>query len=301
MEELLITGSNGFLGGHLVKDLQSKFKIVTLSRKNADFCIDLAKNIPTNIPNTIKYVIHAAGKAHIIPKTKEEEQAFFDVNVMGTENLIKGLRNIKIENFIFISSVSVYGKDTGIQIDEKTELLGKTPYALSKIQAEKLVTKWCEKQNIKLLILRLPLLAASNPPGNLGDMISAIQKNRYLSINAGKAKRSVLLIKDLSDWLLTQNAMKYEGTYNLTDNYDPTFRELEVIISKQLNKKPPLSIPLFLAKMIGIIGDLLKLDFINSLKIKKITKDLTFSSKKAIQNVNWQPKKVTKHFNIFSK
>lgn len=299
MEEMLITGSNGFLGGHLVTDLKDTFQITTLSRKNADYCVDLAKETPKSLPKTIKYVIHAAGKAHIIPKTEEEKQAFFDVNVMGTQNLLKSLENTAIKNFIFISSVSVYGMDSGKNIDENFPLKGNTPYALSKIHAEELLTIWCNENNVKLLILRLPLLAASNPPGNLGDMISAIKRNRYLSINSGKAKRSVLLIKDLSNWLKLKETLNYEGAYNLTDNYDPTFRELEIVISKQLNKRVPFSIPLIIAKLIGFVGDILRLSFVNSLKIEKMTKDLTFSSKKATNKVNWYPNKVLKDFIIF--
>lgn len=45
------------------------------------------------------------------------------------------------------------------------------------------------------------------------------------------------------------------GTYNLTDDYDPNFRELEIVIANQLNKAVPKSIPMFFAKFLGKIRD----------------------------------------------
>ena len=53
-------------------------------------------------------VFHAAGKAHSIPKTEAEKQAFFDVNLQGTKNLYAALEKAGIPTaFIFVSSVAV--------------------------------------------------------------------------------------------------------------------------------------------------------------------------------------------------
>jgi len=73
------------------------------------------------------------------------------------------------ESFIFVSTVAVYGCETGEDIDENHPLKGNTPYALSKIQAEKFLTEWCHTNNVKLGIIRPSLIAGPNPPGNLGE------------------------------------------------------------------------------------------------------------------------------------
>ncbi|MGG8473430.1 NAD-dependent epimerase/dehydratase family protein, partial [Rahnella sp. PAMC25617] len=102
-----------------------------------------------------------------IPRTAIEKKQFYDVNVLGTLNLLKGLEKAGVpEQFVFISSVSVYGQQSGIFINEDHPLEAKDPYGLSKIEAEDLVLKWCEQHRVVCTILRLPLLVGKNPPGN---------------------------------------------------------------------------------------------------------------------------------------
>src|ERR1700754_1894467 len=83
---ILITGASGFLGQHLLKQLSfNDIKLLGRARTN-DIEVDLAKEIP-KINNKFDIVIHAAGKAHSLPKTEQQSQEFYDVNVTGTANL----------------------------------------------------------------------------------------------------------------------------------------------------------------------------------------------------------------------
>ena len=89
------------------------------------------------------------------------------------------------------------------------------------------------------------------------------------------------------------------GIYNVCDCDQPTFHQLETIICNQLNKKNPLNIPFWFAKSLALIGDCLGSKApINSLKLDKITKSLTFSNKKAMKELGWKPLSVTKNFRI---
>lgn len=248
----------------------------------------------------IKYdvVLHAAGKAHSIPKTEEEKQLFFDVNLQGTKNLCTALENSGIPKaFIFISTVAVYGRDSGENITEEHPLNGTTPYALSKIKAEKYLEGWCAMYNVKLSILRPSLIAGPNPPGNLGAMIHGIKTNKYLSIAGGKARKSVLMVQDIAN--LLPMLIEKGGIYNVCDSYQPSFRELEMVMCKQLNKKAPISIPYWLAKSMAVMGDCLGAKApINSLKLRKITSSLTFSNEKAVRELGWKPMNVLENFRI---
>ena len=133
--KILITGSNGFFGKCILRKLSMLSSVTTLSRNNSDLLFDLVNNIP-NLSN-FDIVIHAAGKAHSVPKNDLENDAFFDVNVKGTQNLLHGIEaSGKLpKSFIFISTVAVYGLNQGNNINEKAPLLAKDPYGLSKIQA----------------------------------------------------------------------------------------------------------------------------------------------------------------------
>ena len=295
---LLFTGASGFLGTHLMPLLQKVFQVKTMGLMEEDnYKVNLATTIP-KIQEEFDVVLHAAGKAHMVPKTESEMNAFFDVNFQGTVNLCKALENSGVPKaFIFVSTVAVYGLEFGENITEEHPLNGDTPYALSKIQAEEYLTDWCARNNVTLGIIRPSLIAGPNPPGNLGDMIRGIKTGKYLSIAGGKARKSVLMVEDIDRLILP--LVEKGGIYNVCDDSQPTFRELEILISKQLGLKTPISIPFWLAKSMALVGDLMgKKTPINSLKLKKITESLTFSNEKAKRELNWQPLDVLENFII---
>lgn len=285
--DILITGSNGFLGRFLKEELEKNYVLNNLSRSHADINCDISVNIPF-FKQSFKLVIHSAGKAHSIPKTEDEKKEFYNVNVLGTLNLLKGLENSGLpKQFVFISSVSVYGQEIGVNITEDHALLAKDPYGLSKIEAEQIVKNWCDNNQVVCTILRLPLLVGEKPPGNLGAMIKALNKGYYFNIGGGMAKKSMVLAKDVASFVSV--VAPVGGIYNLTDGYHPSFGELSVAISK----KKQFSLPIFGAKLIGLIGDLVGDKApINSLKVKKIISDLTFNDSKARKLLNWQPQSI---------
>lgn len=282
---ILVTGASGFLGKIICEEFKSNIKKLGRLDSN-DICCDLSKEIP--VLGNYKLVIHSAGKAHSIPKSEGESNQFYEVNVEGTLNLLRGLeKEILPREFVFISSVAVYGQETGNDISENHQLLAKDPYGLSKIKAEEIIIDWCKLNNVICTILRLPLLVGKNPPGNLGAMIKAISKGYYFNIAEGKAKKSMILAKDVA--LFISLASSTGGIYNLTDGYDPSFSEL----SQMISKKKSFSMPFWLAVLIGKIGNLIGNKApLTSLKVKKITSDLTFDDSKARQLFNWKPEPV---------
>jgi nucleoside-diphosphate-sugar epimerase len=295
--KILLIGSNGFLGRQIQTTLNPKFDIITLSRSNSRIECDISNFIPF-LPK-VDIVIHAAGKAHSVPKTSLEKQSFFDVNFKGTQNLLQGIQESKSlpKAFIFISTVAVYGRENGINISEDAPLLAKDPYGLSKIQAEQLVLYWCKKYNVICTILRLPLLAGQNPPGNLGAMIKGIQKGYYFNIAGCKAKKSMVLAEDVARSIL--KVVEIGGIYNLTDGYHPSFAELSNHISIQLGKGKAMHMPLWLAKAIAKFGDLLGSKApLNTNKLKKFTSNLTFDDSKAREAFGWNPTPVLEGFKI---
>lgn len=295
--KLLFTGASGFLGQNVKPLLEQKYQVKTLGLSGDDFVANIATDVP-EFTEAFDIVLHAAGKAHTVPKTEAEKQAFFDVNYQGTVNLCKALEKSTLPKaFIFVSTVAVYGVEFGANISEEHPLKGETPYALSKIQAEQYLTEWCAKNNVKLGIIRPSLIAGPNAPGNLGAMVNGIKTGKYLSIGSGTARKSVLMVQDIAN--LIPKLVEKGGVYNVCDDVQPSFRELEIIISNQLSKKQPKAIPFFVAKAMALVGDLLGSKApINSLKLKKITESLTFSNEKAKKELGWQPMNVLEHYKI---
>ena len=298
MTKLLLTGSNGFLGKNILSLLEDDgYAVTTLDIANSNINSNLSKEIPC-FSESYDIVLHTAGKAHSVPRNEADVNAFFDVNFKGTQRLCSGLEKSGLpRSFIFISTVAVYGCDFGENITEDHHLNGSCPYALSKIQAECFLIDWAKKNNIILTILRPSLIAGKNPPGNLGAMINGIKTGKYLNIGGGRARKSLLMAEDIAN--LISKTSQLGGIYNVCSNHNPSFYELEQLIAQQLNKRSPRTIPYGIAKFIALLGDLMGSKApLNSEKLTKITKSLTFCNQKAREQLNWKPLDVLTNFKI---
>ena len=298
MKKLLFTGASGFLGYNIRPLLEKGYDVHTIGlTDDDDIKINMAKEVPP-INTQYDVVLHAAGKAHTVPKTEAEKQVFYDVNYQGTVNLCKALENAGLPKaFVFISTVAVYGCEFGDLIDETHPLSGDTPYAKSKIMAEEYLSKWCLDRQVKLSILRPSLLAGKNAPGNLGAMVNGIKKGFYMNIAGGKVVKSILMAEDIAR--LIPILEEKGGVYNVCDTRQPSFGEISMSVAKQLGKGKPLSIPYWMAWCMAKVGDLLGNNApINSYKLEKMTKSLTFSNEKARHELNWEPLDVLTNYKI---
>jgi len=298
MEKLLFTGGTGFLGKNVMPILTQKYEVTTCGITPDDMIkANLAKEVPA-LPERYDVVLHACGKAHVVPKTEAEKQAFYDVNYQGTVNLCSALEKAGVPKaIVFISTVAVYGCEYGNMITEEHPLEGNSPYAESKIMAEKYLTEWCAKNDVVLGILRPSLLAGKNAPGNLGAMVNGIKKGFYMNIAGGKVVKSILMAEDIARLLplLTEKG----GVYNVCDTRQPSFGEISASVAKQLGKHKPISIPYWMAWCMAKVGDLLGSKApINTYKLEKMTKSLTFSNQKARSELNWEPLDVLDNYKI---
>lgn len=298
MNKLLFTGASGFLGYNIRPILEKQYDVHTIGLSDKDdIKFNIAKEVPP-IDTHYDVVLHAAGKAHVVPKTEDEKQVFYDVNYQGTVNLCAALEKAGLpKSLVFISTVAVYGCEYGYLITEEHPLEGDSPYAKSKIMAEEYLTKWCAEHNVVLGILRPSLLAGKNAPGNLGAMVNGIKKGFYMNIAGGEVVKSVLMAEDIAR--LTPILEETGGIYNVCDNYQPSFGEISESVAKQLGKHKPISIPYWMAWCLAKVGDLLgDRAPINSYKLEKMTKSLTFSNEKAKRELGWEPLDVLTNYKI---
>lgn len=298
MDKLLFTGGTGFLGKNVMPLLKEKYEVTTCGITPEDMInANLAKSVP-ELPEHYDVVLHAAGKAHVVPKTEAEKQLFFDINYQGTVNLCSALEKVGVPRaLVFISTVAVYGCDFGDMITEEHTLDGETPYAKSKRMAEEYLTGWCKEHSVVLGILRPSLLAGMNAPGNLGAMVNGVRKGFYMNIAGGKVVKSILMAEDIAH--LLPLVAERGGTYNVCDTRQPSFGELSISVAKQLGKGKPLNIPYWMAWCMAKVGDLLGSKApINSYKLEKMTQSLTFSNEKARRELGWEPMDVLTHYKI---
>lgn len=293
--KVLLTGASGFLGQYLLPHLPKD--TITLGRGEGNqIRVDLSEDIPKL--QDFDFLIHNAGLAHRVPKSQEEEDLFFKVNVQGVKNLLLGIDALKSkpQSIVLISTVAVYGRDQGLLITEEEPPNPTTPYGKSKLEAERLLSDYAERNQIRLTILRLPLVAGTrNVPGNLGAMINAIRRGLYFRIQGINSRKSMVLAEDVGRLIPT--LYEKSGLFNLTDGVHPSMKELENYIGGFYRRKI-YSLPFFWVKLAGKIGDMLPAFPINSYRLEKLTFSLTFDDQKARKALSWNPLPVIGNLNL---
>lgn len=155
-KRVLITGSSGFVGRWLLRALQTSngWAAVPL-----DESVDLRD--ASRLHEAIRKVgpdavIHLAGQSYV-PDAFKEPRLTLEVNLLGTLNLLEGLRaNRFCGRLILASSADVYGSvpAEAQPIPETRATDPRNPYAVSKVSAEALCTQWSHSEGLDAVILR---------------------------------------------------------------------------------------------------------------------------------------------------
>ncbi|MDQ0232751.1 NAD-dependent epimerase/dehydratase family protein [Metabacillus malikii] len=158
MTKILITGKNSYVGKALEKWLgkhPDRYSIDAISLRNDSW----------NKKDFSDYdvVFHVAGIAHI-KETKENTPYYYKVNRDLAYEVAQKARIEGVKQFIFLSSMSVYGIETGV-IDKNTIPNPRSNYGKSKLQAEELITS-LEDVSFKVAILRPPMIYGRGCKGN---------------------------------------------------------------------------------------------------------------------------------------
>lgn len=155
-KRILVTGSSGFIGRHLTTELQRQGAHV--------LALDVHGNNPVDLRDwhrledfgrqlgKLDLAYHLAGLM-FVPYSFENPREIYEVNVLGTLNLLELCRLHNAEKVIFASSY-VYGPPQYLPVDEEHPLKPTSPYARSKVISENLLKAFHEDYGVKCTILR---------------------------------------------------------------------------------------------------------------------------------------------------
>jgi UDP-glucuronate 4-epimerase len=279
MKKVLITGGSGFIGSNLAdKLLANGYQVINVDnfqnfydRKIKETNISEALKNPNytlveadineisaieNKLENVDVIIHLAARAGVRPSILDP-LAYYHTNVNGTIQLLEFAKRNKITKFINASSSSVYGINPNVPWQESDlNLLPISPYASSKIAAEKACYVYSNLYHIKVVSLRFFTVFGprQRPDLAIHKFVKAIDQGKEIEIfGNGGTSRDYTYIEDILQGIVA--AMNYDASnyevFNLGNNHTVKLIDLIQIIENTLGKA---AIKVFKPEQAGDVG-----------------------------------------------
>jgi nucleoside-diphosphate-sugar epimerase len=191
MKKILITGANSYIGTSFEKwvgQWPDRYLVDTVDMKDGSWKEKSFRGYDV--------VFHVAGIAHI-KETKENQDLYYKVNRDLAYETAKKAKADGVKQFVFLSSMSVYGIETGV-ISKETPLKPKSAYGKSKVEAEELI-KSLESDSFKIATLRPPMVYGKGCRGNYQRLAKlAVKTPIFPDIDN---KRSMIYIDNLCEFV----------------------------------------------------------------------------------------------------
>jgi nucleoside-diphosphate-sugar epimerase len=277
MKRILITGANSYIGTSVENWLAKepdKYKVDTTdmrddSWRDKDF-------------SEFDVVFHVAGIAHI-KETKENKPLYYKVNRDLAYETAKKAKAEGVKQFIFLSSMSVYGIEKGV-IDENTPLEPNTHYGKSKFQAEELINSLIS-DSFNVAILRPPMVYGENCKGNYPRLARlAVSTPIFPKIDN---KRSMIYIDNLSEFVRLLIDDCSSGLFFPQNSDYVCTSEMVKLISEVHGKK------IYMNKIFNPLLKLLKISLIN-----KVFGDLVYEKRMSEYEKDYNVKKFVKSIKL---
>ena len=300
MEKILVTGASGFIGNNLCNKLiELNFNVRGAVRTLDSLTVDYNFNAVTvgeigantNWKNALKdidCIINCAGKAHLINK-KNNANLYHLINTEGTKNLAEQAVKAGVKRLILLSSVKVNGESTdqiaNHKFSHKNLSNPQDPYAISKLEAEKVLWKISLRTGLEVVVVRLPLVYGNGAKGNLARLIKLVKLGIPLPLGMIDNQRSMIGIDNLVDLLIRciDDPEASGKTFLTSDGEDISTPELIKLIASSMGKKANLfPLPIFILKFLGTI-------FGKSEEINRLTGSLRIDNSYTKKILNWTP------------
>jgi nucleoside-diphosphate-sugar epimerase len=239
MQKVLVTGSEGYIGTILVKQLLNKGYQVTgldtcffshgnLTHQNLPYYNLINKDIRDVTVDDLKgfdAVIHLAALSND-PLGKINEQLTYDINHKGTVNVARSAKQAGVKRFIFSSSCSLYGFGQGKLLDEQSESNPQTAYGKSKIMSENDIAQLAD-ENFSPVYMRNATAYGISQRMRFDLVVNSLTafaktSGKIQILGDGTPWRPLVHIKDISDAMIAvleaDKSVIHNQAFNVGDN-----------------------------------------------------------------------------------
>ena len=262
IKKILVTGSDGFIGSHLVENLvREGFEVRAFVHYNSfntcgwlDYCNNDVKDKFEIVfgdirdPNGVKFamkgcdtVLHLAALI-AIPFSYNSPDSYVDTNIKGTLNILQAARSLEIQRLIHTSTSEVYGTAKFVPITEEHPMLGQSPYSATKIAADQLAYSFFASFGLPIVIARP--FNTYGPRQSARAVIPTIITqiaNGHKKINLGAIHptRDFNYVQDIVSGFISilKSSEGLGETVNLGSNFEISIGDTVKIISKLMKKE----------------------------------------------------------------
>ncbi len=251
-KKALVTGGAGFIGSNVVKYLLEKGWFVrvidnlssgyqcNLDGLNVEFVEDDIRNaeICKQVCKGIDVVYHLAACVGR-QKSIDEPQLDSSTNLLGTINILEGMKESKVKRIVYSSSAAIFGELLSPSIDENHPQNADSPYGVSKLAAEKMILAYSGIHDLEGFCLRYFNIYGVNQRYDLyGNVIPIFAKRIYSGENMtiygdGEQTRDFVNVKDVARAnYLAGTLHKRTGVYNLGSGRSITINSLAEVMKE---------------------------------------------------------------------
>jgi len=253
-KNILVTGGAGFVGSHIVDVLSTCNKITVLDNlftgtlsnlENSKDRINFVKGDILNkallkdVVAEVEYIFHLAAHVGNI-RSLNDPHFDMDVNIRGMLNLLETCRNSKVRRLVYSSSAAIYGEARYQPIDEEHSLYPESPYAVSKMAAEKYAFAFYKVYNIPTTSVRYFNIYGSRQDTSeyanaISIFLDRIRKGKSIAIfGDGEQTRDFVFIADVvtANILAATSPAAVGNTFNVATGEATTINHITQIIKE---------------------------------------------------------------------
>ena len=291
--KILVTGSTGFIGRQLCRELQVRdieFRATSRSAENFtinDFVSCDLENDPdlSSLLSGCNAVIHLAGRAHVV---KDDSSHLYQrANEFVTRRLAEAAKASGVRRFVFISSIKVNGESspnnapfTALDIPNPQDSYGR-----SKLAAENALKEVCQGSNMDFVIIRPTLVYGKGVKANFQTLIKLVNTGLPLPFASITNRRSMIGINNLIDLIILAAISKKSSnqTFLASDDFDISTPDLLRLISISLDRQNRIfKFPIWLLRLIAVVTG-------NKTSFEKLTGSLVVDITSTKHILSWTP------------
>ncbi|MBN2412326.1 NAD-dependent epimerase/dehydratase family protein [candidate division KSB1 bacterium] len=302
----LVTGASGFTGGYMVKNLLDHgYQVRAFVRKTSNTAelkklpVELAYGDICSFADVepalkgVDIVFHIAAlyRAANLP-----DKTYFDVNVNGTENILRAALEHNVKRVVYCSTVGVHGHVENPPANETAPFHPGDIYQVTKVEAEKLVMEYYRLKKLPVTIVRPSGIYG---PGDLRmlKMYRMVEKKRFLMLGRNDPFYHLTFVTDIVEGfrLAGENPDAAGQAYIIAGDGYGTLKQFAKTIADDLGIKfYVIKLPLWPVYYLGFLCEKICVPLriqppIFRRRVDIYLKDRAFDISKAKKELDFQP------------